>query len=373
VDSNSKPIRKVLMTADTVGGVWTYALELAAGLGAHGVEVHLATMGSRLSASQRDQAQAICSVQVHESELALEWMEEPWADVERAGAWLLELGRRVQPDVIHLNNYCHGHLPFSAPVLMVGHSCVLSWWEAVLGEPAPSRLARYQREVARGLHSARKVVAPSAAMLDALRRHYGALPDASVIPNGRGPEGFAPAQQKQPVVLCAGRLWDRAKNVTALTEVAPELPWTVEVAGETQSPEGRSVRLENVRALGKLTQPELAEAMSRASIYALPARYEPFGLSVLEAALSGCALVLGDIPSLREIWGQCARFVPPDDRAALVRAIRGLVDEPLVCRRLAHAAQMRAQLLSASRMVDAYLGAYAAIAVPEFFAAPREA
>ncbi len=32
----------------------------------------------------------------------------------------------------------------------------------------------------------------------------------------------------------------------------------------------------------------------------LPARYEPFGLSVLEAALSGCALVLGDIPSLRE-------------------------------------------------------------------------
>ena len=33
--------------------------------------------------------------------------------------------------------------------------------------------------------------------------------------------------------------------------------------------------------------------LSAASVYVLPAKYEPFGLSVLEAALSGCALVLG--------------------------------------------------------------------------------
>jgi hypothetical protein len=39
-------VKKVLMTADTVGGVWTYALELAAGLGEHGVEVAIATMGA---------------------------------------------------------------------------------------------------------------------------------------------------------------------------------------------------------------------------------------------------------------------------------------------------------------------------------------
>ena len=65
---------------------------------------------------------------------------------------------------------------------------------------------------------------------------------------------------------------------------------------------------------GRLTPPQMARVVSRApSIYALPARYEPFGLSVLEAALSGCALVLGDIPSLREIWDGAALFVDPDD------------------------------------------------------------
>ena len=43
---------KILMTADTVGGVWTYALELAGALAPHGVEVALATMGRRLSSAQ---------------------------------------------------------------------------------------------------------------------------------------------------------------------------------------------------------------------------------------------------------------------------------------------------------------------------------
>jgi glycogen(starch) synthase len=45
----------VLMTADTVGGVWTYAAELARTLAARGVDVHLATMGAPVRAHQRQQ------------------------------------------------------------------------------------------------------------------------------------------------------------------------------------------------------------------------------------------------------------------------------------------------------------------------------
>jgi len=366
------------MTADTVGGVWTYALELAGGLCARGIEVHLAAMGGRPGCGSglptaTDAAGPPGALHIHESDFALEWMDEPWLDVERAGAWLLELDRRIQPDVIHLNNYCHGHLPFSAPVLMVGHSCVLSWWEAVLGEPAPERYARYRFEVARGLRAAQAVVAPSAAMLEALRHHYGPLSNAQVIPNGRDPRGFSPAKTKEPLVLCAGRLWDKAKNVLALAEAASGLPWPVAVAGDATSPEGRTVSLSNVQVLGKLAPAELAAWMSRAAIYALPARYEPFGLSALEAALCGCALVLGDIPSLREVWGQCARFVPPDDPGALARTLRELSEAPQLRQRLALAARQRAGALGATRMVDAYLGAYAGLLAGEYLAAPMEA
>jgi glycogen(starch) synthase len=130
--SESHPLpRKVLMTADTVGGVWTYAIDLARGLAERGVEVALATMGDPLNDSQREKADRIPRLRVFESTFKLEWMEEPWRDVEKAAEWLLRLEDRVRPDLIHLNGYAHGALPWSAPKVMVGHSCVLSWWRAV--------------------------------------------------------------------------------------------------------------------------------------------------------------------------------------------------------------------------------------------------
>ena len=50
-----------------------------------------------------------------------------------------------------------------------------------------------------------------------------------------------------------------------------------------------------------------------AAIYVAPALYEPFGLTVLEAALSGCSLVLSDIPSFRENWDGAALLISTED------------------------------------------------------------
>jgi glycogen synthase len=167
--------RKVLMTADTVSGVWTYAVELARGLAEHGVEVALATMGDPLNDLQREKADRIPHLKVFESAFRLEWMEDdPWRDVEKAGDWLLGLEDRIGPDLIHLNGYAHGSLPWNAPRVMVGHSCVLSWWRAVKNEPAPESWNRYAREVAAGLAAADLVIAPSQAMLATLAESYGA-------------------------------------------------------------------------------------------------------------------------------------------------------------------------------------------------------
>jgi glycogen(starch) synthase len=349
--------RRVLMTTDTVGGVWTYALELCRALGRHGVEVALATMGSPLDPVQAAEAASVPGLQVCESAYRLEWMREPWADIDAAGDWLLDLERRVAPDVVHLNGYCHGHLPFAAPVLVAGHSCVLSWWWAVKGEAAPLDWAVYSERVARGLRGADLVAAPTAAMLRRLQALYGPLQHARVIPNGRR-AGLFPPLPKEPCVLGAGRLWDEAKNVAALARVAPRLSWPVLVAGDGEHPDGRSTPLENVRPLGRLASVDLAQWLGRAAIYALPARYEPFGLSILEAALAGCALVLGDIDSLRELWGGCALFVPPDDGAALEEALNGLIHDAVQRRRLALRARRRALEFTPERMADGYLQAY---------------
>jgi glycosyltransferase involved in cell wall biosynthesis len=352
--------RKVLMTADTVGGVWTYALELARGLGERGIEVALATMGAPINDLQREKAERIPGLRVFESHLKLEWMEEPWRDVEKAGEWLLNLESRICPDLVHLNNFAHGALPWSAPTLMVGHSCVLSWWDAVKREPAPEVWNRYRDVVTAGIAAADLVVAPSVAMLAALADHYGPLHKGRVIPNGRDARLFRPTA-KEEVIFSAGRLWDEAKNLDALERAAPHLPWPVFVAGDSHHPDGGEIRPHHTRLLGRLSQRALAAWLGRSSIYALPARYEPFGLSVLEAALAGCALVLGDIPSLREIWRNRAVFVAPDDPEALERALRSLIAEPDRRQSLAAGAHKRALEFTPERMVESYLAAYGEI------------
>ena len=91
-------IRNILMTADTVGGVWTYALDLCRELAADGIGVSLATMGALPSDEQRRQIAELPNVTLHESRFKLEWMPEPWEDLRRAVDWLLKIAERVRPD-----------------------------------------------------------------------------------------------------------------------------------------------------------------------------------------------------------------------------------------------------------------------------------
>jgi glycosyltransferase involved in cell wall biosynthesis len=353
---------KILMTADTIGGVWTYAIDLAKALEPFGVEIALATMGDPVSPSQRRAAERCANLTLHESTYKLEWMDNPWEDVASAGCWLLDLEQRLRPDVIHLNGYAHGALPFSAPIVIVAHSCCLSWWQAVKHEPAPREWARYREKVSRGIHEADVVIAPTLAMLDAVERHYGTPRSKRVIFNGRDRSIYR-AAEKESFILTAGRLWDEAKNISSLQTIAGDVSWPICVAGEQHHPDGSSQQIGNdLLALGKLEPRALADWYARADIYALPARYEPFGLSALEAALSECALVLGDIPSLREVWGDAAFYASPDDPDELRAQLTTLIDHPPLRRTLARRGAIRAAQYTLGRMGRAYVAVYQQLA-----------
>jgi len=370
---------RVLTTADPIGGVASHALELIEALAPRGVEVALATLGGPMPRALRKQLESFGNVSLHESSYRLEWMQDPWGDLARAGEWLLELEEGTRPDIVHLNHLVHGDLPWRAPVLVVGHSCVVSWWHAVHGSPPPESWSRYRERVACSLRAADAVAAPTRAMLRELDRHYGPLPPSCVIPNGRSAARFRPAR-KEPVILTAGRLWDEGKNLAALAAAAPEVHWPIVAAGsatepvvtantggdsnagvehaETAAAPAVAARLRAIQWLGPLDTAELAGWYARAAIYALPARYEPFGLTPLEAALSGCALVLGDIASLHEVWGDAARYVTPNDARELKETLNELASAPADRAAFATRALERARTYGPERMAEAYRALY---------------
>jgi glycogen(starch) synthase len=347
-------IRRVLMTGDTVSEVWTFTLELARALAANNIEVVLATFGALPSEEQISDASNIPNLCLLGSNFKLAWMEDPWKDIEESGRWLRKLEREYRPDLIHLNSFGHGGLRWHAPAVLTAHSCVMSWWEAVKREPAPAKWKKYSVETSRSLHGADLITVPSSAMAASLERHYGLERSrCRVIPNGRSTAEVG-RFAKEPFIFVTGRAWDEARNIQLLASVARQIPWPVYVAGDS----GTS-KIKNCRLLGLLPARDLANWYARASIYAVPARYEPFGLSVLEAAHSGCALVLGDIPSLREVWGDAALFVSPDDAAGLRTALTTLTADPDFRAAMSAAALIRGLRFEASGMSEQYLQAYA--------------
>jgi glycosyltransferase involved in cell wall biosynthesis len=366
----------VLMTTDTLGGVFSYTLSLCSWLSRQDVRVTLASMGRPASSEQR-RAAARAGAVLRESSYRLEWMDDPWDDVQRAGDWLLGLESEFTPDVIHLNGYAHAALGWNAPVCVVAHSCVLSWYRAVLGERAPQRFERYRAAVARGLLAATRVIAPTHAMLAMLRCEYGGLPvQAEVVHNGIHSGTRRPAAAlsvKQNCVLSAGRLWDAAKNVVALQHVARSIPWPIHVAGDCTAPNANdAVSFPDLDLLGPLSRDALARRMDHAAIFAAPVTYEPFGLSILEAASSRCALVLGDIPSLRELWNECALFVEPRDSGALAAVLNRLIENTPLRERLAQLAHERAQGYGLERMASTYLRLYHTLRDPQVTARTTE-
>jgi glycosyltransferase involved in cell wall biosynthesis len=286
----------------------------------------------------------------------------------RAREELRHIAARVAPDIVHLNGFREALYQFDAPTLVVAHSCVGSWWQACRGEePMEAKWKPYLRHVADALDAADVWVAASHAYAAWLQRFYKPQTQAEVIWNGVPP--VEPPGAKDDVILAAGRLWDEAKNLTALADIAPGLPWPMRMAGATQAENGGSISFENVEQLGALRHLRLLEQMHRAAIFVSPALYEPFGLGVLEAAASGCALVLADIRTFRELWDGAALFADPRDPAALTKAIATLCRDS----KLRSDLQMKARTRAGRYPLDTTVNRYCALYRRLIADAPRAA
>lgn len=349
----AKSHSKILMTADTVGGVWTYCMDLCKALQPFGAAVHLVTMGAKMNDWQVREVKALPNVKVYETDYKLEWMQDSWDDLKRCGDWLLALERELQPDIVHLNCFAYGSLPFNAPMMVVAHSDVWSWFLSVKGHPPTEEWNRYFSFVQSGILGAGQVIAPSEAKLQSIKKIYG-VSDGAVVFNGRNRSLFC-AAQKQRSVFSMGRIWDEAKNINLLVQAAPAIQSPVRIAGENSFAQN-SFAGDNssVKLLGKLSTEEIAAELATAAVYVLPAKYEPFGLSALEAAFSGCALVLGDIPSLREIWEDAAVYVDPCSAEELANAVNNLLDDERGLTQWSKKAAQRAMHFTAGKMAHRY-------------------
>jgi len=352
---------RLLMTTDAVGGVWTYAIDLASELAKAGVRTTLAMMGPSPGPDQMREARGIPGLQLIDTVLPLDWTAREPAELEAAARTVTDLARRHRADVVHLNSPAlAAYARFEAPVIGACHSCVGTWWDAVRGGDLPEDLAWRAEALAKGYAACDALVAPSLAFAEATAARYG-VARPRVIHNGRR-LSIDEQPRSDRVIFTSGRLWDAGKNLAALDAAAAQLDVPVFAAGPLESPVGERAQLSHLHLLGRLPQAEVACWTAHAQVFVSTALYEPFGLSVLEAAQARCALVLSDIATFRELWDGAAVFVPATDEDALARALQSLLDDPAMARRLGEAAQARAGLYTVQSMAAGMLDLYRALA-----------
>jgi glycosyltransferase involved in cell wall biosynthesis len=351
--------RRVLLTADAVGGVWRYALELAAGFAARGTETVLAVMGPPPTDARRAEVRGIA--RLIETGLPLDWTAENEHALSRAARELSALVSRTGADLVQLHAPAFAGLTrWPVPVVSVAHSCLGTWWRAVRGTDPPDDFAWRVAATASGLRASDAVIAPSHAFAAALRATYGDDVAITVVHNGRQapPE---PRASRELAVLTVGRLWDDGKGAVTLDRAASRLHVPVYAAGPTEGPNNVAVQFENLRLLGELDEAALRARYAATAVFASPALYEPFGLGVLEAAQSGMALVLSDIPSFRELWDGAATFIAPGADDELLLGLTRLLDDPALTARYGALARERARSYTIGAMVEGTMAVHRAV------------
>jgi glycogen synthase len=349
---------RILITTDTVGGVWSFTRELVAELLSAGHAVALVSLGRTPSQAQQGWADSqetrwgekFCFAALG---APLEWMSENERAFSDAAPVLLKIAEDFEADVLLSSQYCFGALALEIPRIVVAHSDVLSWAEACRpqGLQNSAWLDKYRGLVREGLDGADAVVAPTHWMLNALAKNFRLPRERFVIPNGCKAPAFEQAVERKMQAVTAGRLWDEAKNLRMLEHVEPPMPLLI--AGET---EYESAQLQlcagEAKLLGPLNESSLLQLFRESEIYICTSQYEPFGLAPLEAALCGCAVLANDIPSLREVWGDAALyFLGPD---SLSGWLRRLSDHSGLLGEAQSRAMARARSLSAARMARGY-------------------
>jgi glycosyltransferase involved in cell wall biosynthesis len=196
----------------------------------------------------------------------------------------------------------------------------------------------YRELVPRGVREAAMTLTPSETVRQELLAEFGVEPGrVAVTPLGVDASWFTPVPASTddpadeilhgpPFVLFVGAVEPR-KGLPTLLEAQRRCPPGTAPRLVIAGPAGWGAELDTAGAgldvvrTGFLTDIRLRRLLMGAAAVALPSRYEGFGLPVLEALASGTPVLASDLPVLREVGGEHARYLPVGDPDAWAEAL----------------------------------------------------
>lgn len=131
-----------------------------------------------------------------------------------------------------------------------------------------------------------------------------------------------PEKGLEPLVRAVSALRARGRNVV-LALAGPPFEWFDRLLAGLPEEERRGVF-----DLGEVTSGEKARLLAGADLFAMPSRYEAFGIVFLEAWQAGLPVIGGNSGAQPEVIGEGGRTVPFGDVTATAEAIAFYLEHP---------------------------------------------
>jgi phosphatidylinositol alpha-mannosyltransferase len=171
-----------------------------------------------------------------------------------------------------------------------------------------------------------------------------------------------------PTIFFLGRHEPR-KGLDVLLAALADLPddvrlWIGGDGPQTEELRARYAHDPRIEWLGRISDEERAARMRGCTVYCSPSvRGESFGMVLLEAMASGCALVASDLDGHRNVAtdGVDALLTPVGDPVALAKALRRVLDDEALRAELVAGGRRRADALSMAHLAARYAAIYGAL------------
>lgn len=217
----------------------------------------------------------------------------------------------------------------------------------------PERSALFEEREAENVALAAHILVPSRHTAEILIRRYGAKPDCVTVapPGFDRPAGRVGRRARPPMILCVGILHPRKGQDVLIEGLAriSDLAWQAQIVGPAHDPtfaaalERRHAELRlgpRVSFAGSVDDAALQELYGSATIFALPTRYEGYGMVLSEALIHGLPVVstqTGAVPDT--VPDDAGMLVPVDNPEALADALRQILTNGSLLERLSCAAR----------------------------------